>query len=206
MSRFCGPKGKIVRRFGSNIFGSPKMDKVLSKRPNPPGFHGGKRHRKKMSDYGLQLLEKQKLKYNYGIGERQFRVIFNRAQKQKGITGDNLLVLLESRFDNVIFRMAMAPSRDAARQLITHGHVKINDRRVNIPSVTLRENDEISVKDSDRSKSLLQRYLEECRNREIPEWVNVDKDQLKAKVARIPVRTEIQSVANEQLVVELYSK
>jgi len=206
MSRFSGPKGKIVRRFGVNIYGNPKFDRLLSKRPNAPGIHGVKKTRKKLSDYGLQLTEKQKLKYTYGLGERQFRGVFSRAQKKKGITAENLLVLLESRFDNIIYRMCLAPTRDAAKQLITHGHLKVNGRRSNIPSFLLKPNDEVTVKDSTRSKVLVQRCIDENSNRELPEWVSVDKEQLKGLLIRSPMRSEIQSVANEQLVVELYSK
>ncbi len=206
MSRFRGPKGKIVRRFGINVYGNPKFDRLLSRRPVAPGMHGAKNSRKKVSDYGLQLTEKQKLKYTYGMGERQFRVVFARAQKQKGITADNLLILLETRFDNIVYRMGIAPTRDAAKQLITHGHLKINDRRVSIPSFHVRADDEISVKDSVRSKALVQRFSEENSDREVPEWLSIDKEQLKGKLVRPPLRSEIQSVANEQLVVELYSK
>ena len=207
MSRFTGPKGKIVRRFGINIFGNSKFDRLLSKQPNAPGVHGArKKVRKKMSDFGLQMTEKQKLKYYYGIGENQFRVIFERAQKKKGITGDNLLIMLEARLDNVIYRSGMAPTRDAARQLITHGHIKVNNRRVNIPSYHLNPDSEITVKDSSKSRALVQHYLEKNRSGELPDWVTVDKEQLKGKMLRPPLRSEIQPVANEQLVVELYSK
>lgn len=206
MSRFSGPKGKIVRRFGINIYENPKFDRLLAKRATPPGMHGNNRRRKKLSDYGQQLLEKQKLKYTYGMKEAQFRVLFKRALKHEGITGDNLLILLESRFDNVVFRMGLAPSRDAARQLILHGHLKINSRRVNIPSYHLRPGDKISTKDSSRSQNLVRRYLEENAQRTLPEWVAVDKTQLIAEFVRAPMREEIQSVANEQLVVDLYSK
>ena len=206
MARFRGPKGKIVRRFGINIFGNPKFDRLLSKQPHAPGAHGRRKIRKKESDYSLQLTEKQKLKYYYGVGERQFRVIFARAQKKKGITGDSLLILLETRLDNVIYKSGMASTRDAAKQLISHGHVKINDRRVNISSYHLRANDEITVKDSTRSRAMVQRYLEENRNTDIPEWIMIDKEQLKGKLIRPPLRSEIQPIANEQLVVELYSK
>lgn len=206
MSRFSGPKGKIVRRFGLNVYGNLKFDRLLAKRSNAPGMHGVKQGRKKLSDYALQLTEKQKLKYTYGLGERQFRVVFARALKRKGITADTLLILLESRFDNSLYRMGMAPTRDAAKQLITHGHLKINGRRCNIASRTLRANDVITVKDSARSRALVQRFLEENKSREVPAWLAVDRDQLKGSVVRSPIRTELQSIANEQLVVELYSK
>ena len=206
MSRFRGPKGKIVRRFGVNIYGNPKYDRLLARRQNPPGMHGGFKGRRKISEYGKQLIEKQKLKYIYGLRERQFRVTFKRALRHKGITGDNLMVMLESRLDNTVFRMGMAPTRDAARQLILHGHLKVNNRRVNIASFHVTQNDTVTVKESTRSRGLVQRYVDENISAEIPEWVSVDRDNLKATVDRVPMREEIPTIANEQLVVELYSK
>jgi len=206
MSRFRGPKGKIVRRFGVNIYGNPKFDRLLARRQNPPGMHGGNKGRRKISEYGKQLIEKQKLKYTYGLRERQFRVTFKRALRHKGITGDNLMIMLESRLDNTVFRMGMAPTRDAARQLILHGHLKVNNRRVNIASFQITPNDTVTVKESTRSRGLVQRYVDENISAEIPEWVSVDRDNLKATVDRVPLREEIPTIANEQLVVELYSK
>ena len=206
MSRFRGPKGKIVRRFGVNIYGNPKFDRLLARRQNPPGMHGGFKGRRKISEYGKQLIEKQKLKYIYGLRERQFRVTFKRALRHKGITGDNLMIMLESRLDNTVFRMGMAPTRDAARQLILHGHLKVNNRRVNIASFQITQNDTVTVKESTRSRGLVQRYVDENISAEIPEWVSVDRDNLKATVDRVPLREEIPTIANEQLVVELYSK
>ena len=206
MSRFRGPKGKIVRRFGVNIYGNPKYDRLLARRQNPPGMHGGFKGRRKISEYGKQLIEKQKLKYTYGLRERQFRVTFKRALRHKGITGDNLMVMLESRLDNTVFRMGMAPTRDAARQLILHGHLKVNNRRVNIASFQVTQNDTVTVKESTRSRGLVQRYVDENISAEIPEWVSVDRDNLKATVDRVPLREEIPTIANEQLIVELYSK
>jgi len=206
MSRFRGPKGKIVRRFGINIYGNPKFDRLLARRQNPPGMHGGNKGRRKMSEYGKQLIEKQKLKYTYGLGERQFRITFKRALRQKGITGDNLMIMLESRLDNTVFRMGMAPTRDAARQLILHGHLKVNNRRVSIASFQVNQNDTVTVKESTRSRGLVQRYVDENISAEIPEWVSIDRDNLKATVDRVPLREEIPTIANEQLVVELYSK
>lgn len=204
--RFTGAKGKIVRRFGVNIYGNPKFDRLLARRSNPPGVHGANKGRRKVSEYGRQLLEKQKIKYTYGMGERSFRVMFKRALHQQGVTGDNLMVLLECRLDNVIYRMGMAPTRDAARQLILHGHLKINNRRVNIASFQVSPNDAVTVKDSTRSRGLVQRYLEENISAEVPEWVSVDRENLKSSVLRAPLREELPTIANEQLVVELYSK
>ncbi len=206
MSRYTGPKGKIVRRFGVNVFGHPKYDRLLSDRPNAPGQHGQMKGRRKISEYGLQLIEKQKLKFAYGVREKQFRLYYKRALAQTGITGDNMLILLETRLDNVIYRLGMAPSRDAARQAILHGHIKVNGRRVNVPSFQVRTGDEVTVKANQRSQSLIRRYLEENANREVPEWLIVNKDQLKGSIARKPIREEIPTIANEQLVVELFSK
>jgi small subunit ribosomal protein S4 len=200
--RFTGAKGKIVRRFGVNIYGNPKFDRLLARRSNPPGVHGANKGRRKVSEYGRQLLEKQKIKYTYGMGERSFRVMFKRALHQQGVTGDNLMVLLECRLDNVIYRMGMAPTRDAARQLILHGHLKINNRRVNIASFQVSPNDTVTVKDSTRSRGLVQRYLEENISAEVPEWVSVDRENLKSSVLRAPLREELPTIANEQL----YSK
>ncbi len=206
MSRFRGPKGKVCRRFGINIYGNPKYDRLLAKRPTPPGDHGPKQRRRKTSEYGQQLVEKQKLKYAYGLREKEFRHVFRRALAQKGITGDNLLILLESRLDNVVFRLRWAATRDQARQLVLHGHLKVNNRRVNVPSYQVREGDVITVKDSSRSQALVNRYVEENASRPAVDWLTVDGDNLKGEVVRLPLREEIQTVANEQLVVELYSK
>lgn len=206
MARFTGPRGKIVRRFGLNIYGNPKFDRLLSRRSNPPGQHGPNQARRKVSEYGQQLIEKQKMKQTYGLLERQFRVVFKRALRMKGITGDNLLILLEGRLDNVIYRAGWAGTRSQARQLVNHGHLKVNGRRVNIPSFQITEGDTISVKDSNKSKALINRYVEENSSRPVQEWIAVDKDELTLKVDRLPLREDIQSEANEQLVVELYSK
>ncbi len=206
MSRFTGPKGKVCRRFGINIYGNPKFDRLLAKRSNPPGEQGTSRRRRKPSEYGQQLVEKQKLKYAYGLREKEFRNVFKRALNHKGITGDNLLILLESRLDNVVYRMRWAGTRDQARQLVLHGHLKVNNRRVNVPSYQIREGDVLTVKDSPRSLALVQRNIEENGSRPAVDWVNADTDNMTGQVVRSPMREEIQSVANEQLVVELYSK
>lgn len=206
MARNTQPKGKIVRRFGVNIYGNPKFDRLLAKKPNGPGMHGANQGRRKISEYAKQLIEKQKLRYTYGMGEKQFRVLYKRALRKEGITGDILMTLLESRLDNVVYRMGMAPTRDAAKQLVTHGHIKVNGRRVNIASYSVREGDVVTVKDSSKSQNLIRRNLEESASRELPEWVFVDKETLAGQVMRLPLREEIPTIANEQLVVELYSK
>jgi len=206
MGKYSGNRGKICRRFGVNLFGNIKFDRLLEKRPNPPGVHGANQGRKKVSEYGRQLNEKQKMKIMYGLREKQFRITFRRAAQAKGITGDNLLQLLERRLDNVIYRLGFAQTRAAARQLVSHGHVRINGRRVNIPSYTVRESEEISIKDRDGSKALVQRNLEVSSRREVPQWLILTKEELKGQVARMPLREEMPSVADELMIVELYSK
>lgn len=206
MSRYTGPKGKIVRRFGVNLFGNPKFDRLLAKRPNPPGPHGQMKGRRKISEYGQQLLEKQKLKLAYGIREKQFTFYYEKALTKHGITGLNLMILLEMRLDNVVYRMGMAPTRDAARQLVLHGHLKVNGRRVNIPSYQMRAGDIVSFKESPKSQALAKRWIEEASHRDSPEWVTVQRDQQRGQVMREPISEEIPRVANEQLVVELFSK
>lgn len=206
MGKYSGNKAKICRRFGVNLFGNLKFDRILEKRPNPPGVHGASAARKKLSEYGQQLNEKQKLKITYGLREKQFRITFKRAAAKQGKTGDNLLQLLERRLDNVIYRLGFAPTRTAARQLVNHGHVKINGRKVDIPSYCVKESEEITIKDSDRSKALLQRNLESSSRREVPQWLILTKEELKGMVARMPLREEMPSVADELMIVELYSK
>jgi small subunit ribosomal protein S4 len=206
MGKYIGIKGKICRRFGVNLFGNLKYDRLLEKRPSAPGMHGAASARKKDSEYGRQLKEKQKLKIMYGLREKQFRITFARAAQKKGITGDNLLQLLERRLDNVVFRLGFAPTRSAARQLVSHGHFKINGRKVNIPSYVVTESDEISIKDRDSSKALIQRNLELSSRRDVPQWLILTKEELKGLVARMPLRDEMPSVADELMIVELYSK
>ena len=206
MGKYTGNKAKICRRFGVNLFGNLKFDRILEKRPNPPGVHGASASRKKLSEYGRQLNEKQKLKITYGLREKQFRLTFKKAAQKKGITGDNLLQLLERRLDNVVYRLGFAPTRTAARQLVSHGHVKVNGRKVNIASYTVKESEEITIKDSDRSKALIQRNIELSSRREVPQWSILTKEELKGMIARMPLREEMPSVADELMIVELYSK
>ena len=205
MGKFFGNRGKIVRRFGQNLFGNIKFDRILSRRPNAPGVHGAARARKKSSEYGRQLLEKQKLKIAYGLKEKQFRLAFKEAARRGGITGKNLLCILESRLDNVIYRMGWAPTRSAARQLVSHGHLKVNGRRVNIASFEVGQNMVVSIKDSERSKKLVKTNIELSRH-EIADWLDVDNNALQTKVIRVPISDDIVSIADEQMIVELYSK
>ena len=206
MGKYTSTKGKVCRRFGVNLFGNAKYDRLLSRRPNPPGFHGAKGVRKKVSEYGRQLIEKQKLKITYGLREKQFRLLFQKAANRPGITGENFLNLLEERFDNVIYRLGWAPTRSAARQCINHGHFRVNGRRMNIASYNVKVGDDISIKDSNRSKALLQRNINLLPGYTVPEWLNVSNDELKAQIVRLPMPEDIAEISDVQMVVELYSK
>lgn len=203
MARYRGPKQRISRRFGTPIFGNSKS---LERRLYAPGQHGLRSGRRKKSDYSIALAEKQKLRYQYGLLEKQFRRYFEEASRQRGITGEILLQLLELRLDNVVFRMGLANTRDAARQFVNHGHALVNGRRVDIPSFRTRAGDEITVKDAQKSQLLAQRALYVTQAHTVPEWVTIDRDNLAGKVMRLPTREEIDPLVNEQLVVELYSR
>lgn len=206
MARFTGPKGKIVRRFGVNIYGNPKYDQLLQRRSHGPGQHGPKPGRRRTSDYALQLIEKQKLRHSYCLLEKQFRRAFRKAQQMPGVTGDNLLLLLETRFDSLVRRAGLGSTMMQARQLINHGHLKINDRRVDIASFQVKAGDLISVRGTDRSKALITNCLMEKPNFSKAEWFTVDKSALSITVNRLPQRDEIQSVADEKMIIEFYSK
>jgi small subunit ribosomal protein S4 len=203
MARYTGPKAKLVRKFGENIFGNPKFDKVLSNKPYGPGQHGA--GRKRVSDYGLQLKEKQKLKIMYGLFERQFRNLFKKAERMRGITGENLLQLLERRLDNTVYRLGFATSRAQARQLVLHRHFNVNGKLVNIPSYTLKVGDVISVKDQSKKMDVFHNALR-IRKTNPYEWIEVEKANLSGKLLKLPERSEIPVNVNEQLIVELYSK
>jgi small subunit ribosomal protein S4 len=203
MARYTGPKTKISRRFGVPIFGPAK---AMERKNYPPGMHGPKGSRRKQSEYAIALAEKQKLRYQYGLLERQFRRYFQIALTRRGITGETLLQLLETRLDNVVYRLGFANSRNAARQMVCHGHVSVNGRKVNVSSYTLRPGDEVTIKDKPGSRRLAARNLELTQIAPIPEWLVVDKEGYTGKVARIPTREEIAPIVNEQLIVELYSR
>jgi small subunit ribosomal protein S4 len=196
-------RGKIVRRLGVNIFGNPKFDRLLEKKAYPPGQHG--RRRMRISDYGTQLAEKQKLRFCYGLSERQFRTLFDRAKAKQGITGDVMMELLERRLDNVIYRLGMAATRVQARQLAKHGHFCINGRKVSTPSITVAPDDKITVRKNERSERLVKEQVESGK-RDIPPWMVLDEKSLSALIIRDPAREEIPTIADEQLVVEFYSK
>ncbi len=203
MARYTGPKTKISRRYGVPIFGPSK---ALERKNYGPGMHGPKGSRRKLSDYALALAEKQKLRYQYGLLERQFRRYFQTALHRRGVTGETLLQLLETRLDNVVFRLGFANSRSAARQMVSHGHVTVNGRKVNVSSYNVRVGDTIVVKEKPGSRRLASKYLELTQITPVPDWLTLNKDQFSGQVAHIPSRDEIQPIVNEQLVVELYSR
>jgi small subunit ribosomal protein S4 len=200
MARYIGPKSKIARKFGDPIYGP---DKFLEKKNFPPGMHGAMKKRRKQSEYGIQLQEKQKAKYTYGILERQFRNVFEHASRKKGITGENLLKLIEARLDNVVFRFGIAPTRAAARQLVSHRHILVNGEIVNIPSYSVREGDVVSVREKSKSLAAISDSLS---SRKSFSWLEWDEDKLQGKFLNYPPREEIPENIKEQLIVELYSK
>jgi small subunit ribosomal protein S4 len=202
MARYTGPRVRISRRFGVPIFGPSKY---LERRNYGPGVHGPK-SRRKHTEYGLGLIEKQKLRYYYGLLERQFRGVYEKALKRRGVTGEQMLQILETRLDNVVYHLGFANTRPAARQLVSHGHIKVNGRKVTIPSYALRVNDVIEVKGCNVSRQLGSKNLESATSRAVPDWMSLNKEALKGVVMRIPTREEIQPIANEQAVVEFYSR
>jgi small subunit ribosomal protein S4 len=203
MARYTGPKDKLSRRFGVALFGPTK---ALEHKNYPPGMHGPKGSRRKQSDYAQALAEKQKLRFQYGVLERQFRRYFQIALTKRGVTGEILLQLLETRLDNVVFRLGFASSRSAARQLVSHGHVQVNGRKVDVSSYNVRPGDVISIKEKPSSRTLAARNLELTQITPVPDWLVLEKDNYTGTVSRIPTRDEIQPIVNEQLIVELYSR
>jgi small subunit ribosomal protein S4 len=202
MARYTGPRVRISRRFGLPIFGPTKY---LERRNYGPGVHGPK-SRRKVTDYGLGPNEKQKLRYYYGLLERQFRGVYERALKRRGVTGEQMLQILETRLDNVVYHLGFANTRAAARQFVNHGHVKVNGRKVSIPSYGLKVNDTIEVKDNPRSRQTATKNLESATSRAVPDWLSLNKDAFKGVVMRIPTQSEIRPIANVQSVVEFYSR
>ena len=201
MARYIGPKSKIARKFGEPIFGA---DKAFEKKNYPPGQHGSSKRRKKQSEYGIQLQEKQKAKYTYGILEKQFRNLFEKASNKSGITGEILLQLIESRLDNTVYRLGIAPTRSAARQLVGHRHITVNGQVVNIPSMLLKEGDIIAVREKSKSLETITYSLEGRVNR-YP-WLEWDAEKMAGKFMSYPSREDIPETIKEQLIVELYSK
>jgi small subunit ribosomal protein S4 len=208
VARYIGPVCRLCRREGIKLFLKGERcytDKcAIERRSYPPGQHG--QGRSKSTEYSLQLREKQKLKRIYGVLERQFRRVFALAERRRGITGENLLSLLESRLDNMTYRMGFAPSRSEARQLVRHGHFLVNQRRVTIPSYLVKPGDEIQVRESSRKVVRIQESLELAQRRGVPEWLEVNKDAFAGRVRALPTRAELTLPINEQLIVELYSK
>ncbi|MCQ2974363.1 MAG: 30S ribosomal protein S4 [Bacteroidales bacterium] len=202
MARYTGPKSKIARKFGEPIYGT---DKYLDKRNYPPGQHGLEKKRRKQSEYGTQLKEKQKAKYTYGLLERQFANLFKKAQKSKGVTGEVLIQLLEQRLDNVVFRLGIAPTRPAARQLVSHCHIVVNGNVVNIPSYHVKVGDIIGVREKSKAMEVILNSVAGA-NRSKFNWLEWDSTSMSGKFMSIPAREDIPENIKEQLIVELYSK
>lgn len=201
MARYTGPKTKIARKFGEAIFGE---DRSFEKRNYPPGQHGSGKRRGKKSEYAIQLMEKQKAKYTYGILERQFSNLFKKASRSKGITGEVLLQLCESRLDNVVFRLGIANSRRAARQLVSHRHITVNGDIVNIPSYSLKEGDVVAVREKSKSLQAIENSLTSSST--VYEWLTWNSDKKEGTFTKAPERLQIPENIKEQLIVELYSK
>ena len=203
MARYTGPRTKISRRFGVALFGPSK---ALERRNFPPGQHGVRAGRKKKSEYSVALGEKQKLRFQYGILEKQFRGYYEEAARRRGVTGEILLQLLETRLDNVCYRAGFANTRQSARQLVNHGHVSVNGRRVDIPSFQIKPGDIVKIGSKPSSQQLAVRMTDLTQSMPSVDWLSVDKDKLEATVTRMPERSDIDPIVNEQLIVELYSR
>lgn len=201
MARYTGPKSKIARKFGEPIYGD---DKSFERRKYPPGQHGNNRRRGKKSEYALQLNEKQKAKYSYGILEKQFLNMFKKATRMDGLTGESLLQMCECRLDNIVFRLGLSPSRRGARQLVSHRHITVNGELVNIPSYQVKPNDIIAVRQKSRTMNIIQEALE--NSGEVYEWVTWNSEKAEGMLNSVPERTQIPENISEQLIVELYSK
>ena len=201
MARYTGPKSKIARKFGEAIFGD---DKSFEKKNYPPGQHGNNRRRGKKSEYSVQLMEKQKAKYTYGILEKQFRNLFSTAKRKEGVTGEILLQLCESRLDNVVFRMGISPTRSGARQLVSHRHITVNGEIVNIPSYSLKAGDVVGVREKSKSLQSVQDSL--AASSSVYEWITWNTEKKEGTFVSVPERLQIPENIKEQLIVELYSK
>ena len=201
MARYTGPKTKIARKFGEAIFGD---DKAFEKRNYPPGQHGLAKKRGKKSEYAVQLMEKQKAKYTYGILEKQFRNLFKKASAASGVTGEILLQLCEARLDNVVYRMGVAPSRRAARQIVSHRHITVNGELVNVPSYHLKAGDKVAVREKSKSLEAIDRSL--AASSHVYEWITWNNDTKEGTFVSVPARLQIPENIKEQLIVELYNK
>jgi small subunit ribosomal protein S4 len=211
VARYIGPTGKLSRREGVNLFLKGRRDTsgkaAIERRNYPPGMHGkGARVKTKVQGYGLQLREKQKVKRIYGLLEKQFRLTFERASKEKGVVGETLLSMLERRLDNTVYRLGFASTRAAARQLVNHGHVKVNDKKVNIASYQVSVGDQVALAARASKNVFVAESLEDVKSRGIPKWLELDADGAKGKVLSLPARDDVNFPIQEQLIVELYSK
>ncbi|PDW00695.1 30S ribosomal protein S4 [Candidatus Chloroploca asiatica] len=206
MARYHGPVGKVSRRLGIGI--TEKGQRILNKRPFPPGQHGPSARRRQVSDYGLQLLEKQKAKYIYGVLERQFRRTFEQASRRSGVTGEYLLSLLERRLDNVVYRLGLATTRAQARQLVAHGHIMVDGRKTNIPSYTVKIGQTISIRPESRRRTYFKNLVDsgELNKYRAPEWLRLDAPEMTGTIVSLPRREDAEAGINEQLIVEFYSR
>ncbi|GAB4268295.1 MAG TPA: 30S ribosomal protein S4 [Opitutae bacterium] len=202
MSRYTGPTTRINRRFGQSIF---PPNKAFERKPYPPGVHGP-RLRRRVTEYSIGLNEKQKLRFMYGLSEKQFRLLFEKAKTQRGVTGEVFMQMLELRLDNVVYLLGLARTRSAARQFVAHGHIRVNGKKVDIPSYACNPGDEVEVRDRTSSKQLATRSLEETQYRAVAPWLTMDESLLRAQVNRVPTREEMDPSINEQLIVEFYSR
>jgi small subunit ribosomal protein S4 len=205
MSRYTGPRARVSRRLGTNIFGTKGEVVALDKRPYPPGEHGRTRRRGNPSEYLLQLQEKQKARLSYGLTEKQFRRIYDEANRRQGVTGENMLQYLELRLDNVVYRAGMAATRPQARQMVSHGHLDVNGRRVNVPSYRVRKGDVVSLRPKSRDMVVV-RWNVDVLDRQAPAWLDVSGDGFEVTIRELPVREQIDIPVREHLIVELYSK
>ena len=205
MSRYTGPKAKVSRRLGTNIWGTQGENKAMEKRPYPPGEHGRTRRRGNASEYLLQLQEKQKARFSYGLTERQFRNLYKEASRREGVTGENMLRYLELRLDNVVYRAGWAATRPQARQFVNHGHVKVNGSRVDIPSYRVRKGDVIELKEKSREMITVQWNLD-VLGRTPPPWIEAGDGGFQVTIRELPLREHIDVPVRESLIVELYSK
>jgi len=205
MSRYTGPRARVSRRLGTNIFGTKGETIALDKRPYPPGEHGRTRRRPNQSEYLLQLQEKQKARFSYGLTEKQFRRLYEEANRREGVTGENMLRFLELRLDNVVYRAGLAATRPQARQMVNHGHLDVNGRRVDIPSFRVRKGDVVGLRPKARDMVIV-RWNIDVLDRQAPAWLDVGGDGFEVTVRELPVRDQIDIPVREHLIVELYSK
>lgn len=205
MARYTGPKARVSRRLGTNIWGTKGENIAMEKRPYPPGEHGRTRRRGNVSEYLLQLQEKQKARFTYGIGEKQFRTLYAEASRRPGVTGENLLRYCELRLDNIVYRAGWGATRPQARQLVSHGHVDVNGRRVNVPSYRVRKGDVIRLRDKARGMVVIQWNLD-VLDRSVPAWLESTDGRQEVAIRELPLREQIDTPVREQLIVELYSK